>query len=90
MRYFRSDAATYETARATLDAAWGFPSDIAETCITPEPLAPHDVQGRVLLAVNDEFCAYEAVADLLPGLLASGAAEEISEGEYQDGLPSRY
>lgn len=89
MRFFRSDAATYEAARSTLDAAWGFPSDAAETCITPEPLAPHDDQGRVLLAVNDEFCGFDAVAVILPAMLSGGAVEELTEAEYWASVPVR-
>jgi hypothetical protein len=35
--------------------------------------------------VRPEFCAYEAAAAMLPGLLASGAVEEITAAEYQPG-----
>lgn len=84
MRFFRSQPAVYEQVRATLDAAWGHPSDNGTvTCIEPEPTAPHDAQGRVLLAVHDEFCSYDAVASMLPQLLASGSVEEINEATYQ-------
>jgi len=82
-RYFRSDAATYEAIRQQLDAAWGHPSAVAETCIEPAASAPRDSQGRVLLAVLAEFAEYPAVAAVLPQLLASGAVEEIGASEYQ-------
>ena len=84
MRFFRSPPAVYEQVRATLDAAWGHPSENGtKTCIEPESTAPRDAQGRVLLAVNDEFCQYDAVAAMLPQLLASGTVEEIDAATYQ-------
>ena len=84
MRFFRSTADVYEQARVALDAAWGLPNNLGTvTCIEPASTAPRDAQGGVLLAVNDEFCQYEAVAAMLPQLLASGAVEEIDEATYQ-------
>lgn len=88
MRYFRATAAVYEQARATLDAAWGLPDGIGTvTCIEPAATAPRDQQGRVLLAVADEFASYIAAVDLLPQLLASGVVEEIDEAAYLASLP---
>lgn len=87
-RYFRSDAATYEAIRLQLDAAWGHPSNVATTCFDPVDVAPKDASGRVLLAVLNQFCEYEAVAAVLPSLLASGAVEEISEATYRASIPS--
>jgi len=88
MRFFRSTEAVYEQARATLDAAWGLPNDTGTvTCIEPAATAPRDSQGRVLLAVADEFCTYPTAADLLPQLLASGAVEEISQATYRAAVP---
>lgn len=89
MRYFRSDEATYESVRLSLDAAWGHgPGTGTLTCYEPAATAPRDPQGRMLLAVDDEFCGYEAVAATLPGLIASGAVEEISEADYWASVPS--
>ena len=90
MRYFRTaDAGLYESIRLELDAAWGHPTPDGKTltCIDPVAVAPRDGQGRVLLAVNDEFCEYEAVAAVLPGLLARGAVAEITEAQYYAALP---
>jgi hypothetical protein len=88
-RYFRSDDATYEAIRLQLDAAWGHgPETGTATCFEPAATAPHDGEGRVVLAVLEAFCEYEAVAAVLPGLLASGAVEEIDEATYQAALPS--
>jgi hypothetical protein len=53
------------------------------TCIDPAAVAPRDDQGRIVLAVNDEFCAYTVASDLLPQLLASGAVEEIDAATYR-------
>lgn len=86
MRYFRTASdEVYETARLTLDAAWGHPSEDGQTltCIIPAAAAPRDAQGRILLAVHEDFCAYSVAVDLLPQLLASGAVEEIDEATYR-------
>jgi hypothetical protein len=81
MRYFRTTSgAVYEQARTTLDAAWGHVAPT--TCIEPAATAPRDSQGRIVLAVNDEFCAYSVAAELLPQLIASGAVEEIDAAAY--------
>jgi hypothetical protein len=83
VRFFRSTAAVYEQARATLDMAWGLPNGQGTaTCIEPAATAPRDAQGRVVLAVSDEFCGYSVAVDLLPQLLASGAVEEIDRDAY--------
>lgn len=88
MRFFRAAPAVYEQVRVHLDAAWGNPSlDGTITCIEPETTAPHDAQGRVVLAVHDEFCQYSVAVDMLPQLLASGAVEEITEAEYRAAMP---
>ena len=91
MRYFRCEAGdeAYEQARLALDAAWGHPNADTKTvtCFDPAAVAPRDSQGRILLAVNDEFVAYSAAAEMLPQLLASGAVEEITAEAYQPVLP---
>ena len=90
-RYFRSSDAIYEQVRLSLDAAWGHgPGTGTLTCFEPAATAPHDPQGRVLLAVHAEFCEYEAVASMLPQLLASGAVEEIDDATYRASLPSPF
>lgn len=82
-RFFTSDATTYEQIRLGLDATWGHaPGTGTVTCFQPAATAPRDADGLVVLAVRAEFCEYEAVAAILPGLLASGAVAEISEAEY--------
>lgn len=80
MRYFRAADVVYEQARLTLDAAWGHAPPT--TCIEPAARAPRDAQGRVVLAVADEFCEFSTAADLLPQLLASGAVQEIDRQTF--------
>lgn len=90
MRYFRTpDAALYESIRLGLDAAFGHPTADGSTltCIDPAAVAPKDASGRVMLAVNDEFCEWPQVAEMLPGLLASGSVEEIDAQAYEASLP---
>jgi len=84
MRFFRiaTDAA-YEQARATLDAAWGHPNAETVTCVEPAETAPHDAEGRVLLAVNDEFVGYAPADTLLPQWIAAGVVEEIDAATYE-------
>ena len=85
--YFRCDAGdqAYEQARLALDAAWGHPNadTKTQTCIDPAAVAPRDSEGRIVLAVNDEFCAYPAAAEMLSLMLGSGAAIEISGADYR-------
>lgn len=86
MRYFRCDAgdAAYEQARAALDAAWGHPRPETGTvtCIDPAAVAPRDSQGRIVLAVNEEFCSFPAAAQMLEMMLGAGAAVEIAAADY--------
>jgi hypothetical protein len=90
MRFFRTSVDdVYEQARLTLDAAWGLPDQRGTmTCIEPAASAPRDAQGRIVLAVNDEFCTYSVAVDLLPQLLASGVVEEIDRETYMAAMPS--
>ena len=85
MMYFRTaNADLYETVRLQLDAAWGHPTPDGRTitCIDPAAVAPRDAQGRIVLAVRDEFATFEPAGALLPQLLASAAVEQITESDY--------
>jgi len=88
MRFFRCLAgdAAYEQVRSSLDVAWGHPtpSGLTVTCIEPAATAPRDGQGRIVLAVQDEFVAFPAAVDALPDLLANGVVEEIDGAAYDD------
>lgn len=87
-RFFKSDAATYEQMRLSLDATWGHGEGTGTiTCFEPAATAPRGSDGLLVLAVRAEFCEYEAVSSLLPSLMASGAVVEISEAEYRASMP---
>jgi hypothetical protein len=80
-RYFRTDNdSVYEQVRLGLDDAWQHVSPT--TCIKPADVAFRDDAGRIVLAVRQEFAEFPAAAAMLPGLLASGAVEEITRAEY--------
>jgi hypothetical protein len=89
MRFFRTPSdELYEGIRLQLDAAWGHPSPNGTiTCIEPAATAPRDSEGRIVLAVHDEFATWEPAASMLPGLIAQGLVEEITEAQYQAALP---
>ena len=86
MRYFRCEAGdeVYEQARLALDAAWSHPNaeTKTQTCIDPAAVAPRDAAGHIVLAVNDEFCAYPAAEEMLSLMLSSGSASETTADEY--------
>lgn len=81
MRYFCTDSdQAYEQARLALDQAWGHAEPV--TCIDPAAVAPRDAEGRIVLAVNDEFVEYPAASQMLGYMLGVGAAVEITAAEY--------
>lgn len=85
-RYFRTDSDdAYEQARAALDTLWQYPPGM--TSITPSIAAPRDAQGRIVLAVDAAACSLPGAAELLAGMLAAGAAVEITEDEYHAAIP---
>jgi hypothetical protein len=82
-RFFAAaDDQTWEQIRASLDALWGHPDAYTETCAPPASELSHDANGRPLLAVDVPFLQYEAVAEMLPALLASGAVEELTAEQF--------
>ena len=78
--------AVCEQVRAGLDAAWGHPTADGQTltCFQPAAELPHDASGRPMLAVDVPFLEYEAVAAMLPDLLASGAVWEITREQFRE------
>jgi hypothetical protein len=92
MRYFRCEAGdqAYEQARLALDAAWGHPNSETKTvtCIDQAAVAPRDAQGRIVLAVNNEFCEYPAAQQMLASMTEQGAVTEITEAEYRAAVES--
>ena len=90
MRYFRAITAVYESIRAQLDAAYGYPNSGTKT-LTAIPAAsdlPTDAQGRVYLAISAEYCDYILPSEMLPQLIASGAVEEVDAAAYSVLLPA--
>jgi hypothetical protein len=88
MRYFRAvTAGVCEAIRAELDAAYGYPSGGTVTSITPAAAAPVDAEGRVYLMASQAECEYPAVAERLPGLLASSAVEEVTAADWDALFP---
>lgn len=89
MIYLRTpDENLYESVRKQLDAAWGHPTDdgMTLTCFAPADIAVRDSSNRLMLAMRDEFMAYEPAATMLPTLLASGAVEQIQEADYMSAV----
>jgi hypothetical protein len=86
-RYYRAASdAVYEAVRLQLDAAFGHPGPVAVTAFTPAADAPHDSQGRPVLAVLEEFTTWEPVQTVLPDLLAGGLVTEITAADYRAAL----
>lgn len=81
-RFFRASEPVYTATLEHINAAWGLPANGQITAFAFAEDAPQDASGRCYLAVWDFFCEYEAVAAMLPQLLASGAVEEIDAATY--------
>lgn len=89
MRYFCASSTTYEQVRSQLDREWGYPNadTKTQTAIPPAAELPVDSSGRVYLAIQNEYCDYVLPSQMLPGLLASGAVNEIDAAAYAAILP---
>lgn len=87
-RFFHVDPDAYEATRLALDARLGFgPGRGTVTSISPVASARRNADGRVVVAAWDWLLANPAVMTLLPGLLASGQAAEITRDEYDAAMP---
>lgn len=88
-RYFRSSVSVYESVRQQLNAAYGFPNPGTASTFLPaaDLCVPRDAAGRVYLAAHAEWCEWPEVSAVLPGLLASGAVEEVDREAYMAALP---
>ena len=90
-RYFHVDPTAYEKARLAIDARLGYaPGRGTVTSVSPAAVAPRSAAGRVLVAVWDRFTANETVAAILPNMLASGTAVEITRAEYDAAMPKGF
>ena len=77
----RSTPAAYESFRAMLDSALGYP-DIERrtlTAIPPSAELPSDEQGRVCLAIGSGVIPSE----MLASAILSGDLEQVSEAVFQ-------
>ncbi len=84
IRYFRTTALVYGHISAQLDAAYGYPNAATKTerALPLVSELPTDLEGRVYLAVDADYCDYVLPSELLPQLLASGAVEEVDAATY--------
>jgi hypothetical protein len=84
-RCFLVEPTAYEQTRLAVDAAWVFPE--GETSIEPLATAPKDANGQALIAIRAMHCDMEPFKSAVEGLLASEAAAEITQAEYEAALP---
>lgn len=85
VRYFRCSLEVYGVVCQSLDSAYGYPNAQTKTLrsLPPSDEIPSDAQGRVYLAVSQDYCEYVLPSQMIPQLLESGAADEIAAGEYE-------
>ena len=81
-RFFKATPEVYESMRAQIDAAWGYPTPHTQTSIPPAAEQHRASDGDCVMGVKVEWCGWEPVATLLPQLVAAGQVEEISEADY--------
>lgn len=89
MRYFRATDEVYESVRARLDAAYGYPNAETKTLTAIPPAAelPHS-DGLAYLAMQDAYCQFVLPAEMITELVASGSVEEITAEEYAANVES--
>lgn len=78
----------YEDARLYLDTQFGHPKNGTLTCIPPVDYAPHDSEGRPLVALLNEQAAWPEVAPSIEYYIAQGIAVEITRADYFAAMPS--
>lgn len=94
MRFFRCESGDwyYESVRSSLDLAWGLPNEATKTrtCLDPAEQCLRDQNGRIVIALQPEFCEYSPASEMLPAMLADGDVSEITAAEYAACLPRWY
>lgn len=75
-RFFRASPESYESIRAAMDTASGFPNSSASTWFAPASEAPRDAAGRCLIAAIPPIASHFAVAEV----------EEITAEDYAAAL----
>jgi hypothetical protein len=86
-RFLKAAPAVYESMRAQIDAAWGYPTPHTQTCIPPAAEQFKAADGDCIMGVKAEWCGWEPVATLLPEMIAAGLVKEISEADYWAAMP---
>lgn len=89
MRYFRSLPSVYAEVCQHLDLEYGYPNADTKTLRSLPEISTllSDNDGRVYVAVENEYCDYILPGQMLPELLASGAVEEVDAAAYAALLP---
>lgn len=85
---FHWDDQAYDTIRGQLDKAWGHPNPETktETCLPPACDATKDIDGAILISVENSMCEWSPAAEMLPQLVNAGAITEITEAEYTNAI----
>ena len=86
-RFFKASPDLYESLRAQIDAAWGYPTPHTQTSIPPAAEQHKASDGDCIMGVKAEWLDWEPVATLMPQMLDLGAVVEISEAEYWAAMP---
>jgi len=86
-RFFATTDATYESMRAAVDSAWGYPTAQTLTCVPPASEQWHDASGRVVIALTLEWLSWEPVPTMIGGAIASGVVSEIDEATFWAAAP---
>lgn len=89
VRYFRSTDAVYQIVCAQLDAAYGYPNAQTKT-LRALPLTqdmPHGPDGSIYVAISSDYCEFILPSQMIPQLLESGAAEELTKAQYEIAVP---
>lgn len=88
IRYFRLSAATYEAVRSGLDAHYGHPNAVADSCLPPAADWPA-IAGDICIAVAAAILARPEVAAQLSTLNAGGLVTEITAAEFLSLQPNQ-
>lgn len=86
-RFFKASPQVYESLRAQIDAAWGYPTAYTQTSIPPADEQAKDASGMCIMGVKSEWTTWEPVATVLPQLIDAGAVLELTEAEYWASIP---
>ena len=85
--FFSAAPEVYESLRAQIDAAWGYPTPYTQTCIPPADEQHKTAAGHCVIGVRVEWLGWEPVATLIPAAIAEGQINEITEAEYWATMP---